>query len=123
MAKDDNTDLAKEMKERIKVEIPRLLSSFLDPRFKLLEEIENEMSQLIECPMDDATATSLLSASNTSECGDTVMTPPPNKKSKGLSKFLGHCPGNSQDNALTPCWRVKQELLKPSTIGCRRVPT
>ena len=65
VAEDDDTDLTKEMKERIKVDLEVRyldsefdhlleLSSFLDPRFKLnyvnnrakvLEEIENEMSK------------------------------------------------------------------------------
>ena len=65
-----HTDLTKEMKERIKVdleskyldsEFDHLLkvSSFLDPRFRLnyvnnrakvLEDIEKEMSELIVCP-------------------------------------------------------------------------
>ena len=126
---DDDTDLTKEMKERIKVDLELRyldsefdhlleLSSFLDPRFKLnyvnnrakvLEEIENEMSQLIECPVDDDT-TSLPSTSNTSESSDTVMTAPPTKKAKGLSKVLGHCLGKSQSNVLTPRQQVKQEL-------------
>ena len=66
VADDDDTDLTKEMKERIKVDLELRyldsefdhlleLSSFLDPRFKLnyvnrekvLENIEKEMSQLI----------------------------------------------------------------------------
>ena len=77
--------------------------------------LENEMSQMIECFVDDShdTTTSLSSASNMSQCGesgDTVITVPPTKKSKGLSKVLGHCLGNSQCNALTTCQRVKQEL-------------
>ena len=78
VAEDDDTDLTKEMKERIKVDLEVRyldsefdhlleLSSFLDPRFKLnyvnnrakvLEEIENEMS-MIECLVDDTTVTSL----------------------------------------------------------------
>jgi len=68
------------------------------------------MSELIECPMDDATTTSLPSASNTSESSDTVMITPPTKKAKGLSKVLGHCLGKSQSNVLTPHQQVKQEL-------------
>ena len=126
VAEDDDTDLTKEMKERIKVDLEvRCLDSefdhllelslFLDLRFKLnyvnnrakvLEEIENEMSQMIECLVDDTTTTSLPSASNTSQCGesgdtDIVIKVPPTKKSKGLSKVLGHCLSNSQCNALT----------------------
>ena len=76
VAEDDDTDLTKEMKERI-LELRYLdsefdhlleLSSFLDPRFKLnyvnnrakvLEEIEKEMSQMIECSDDNDSATSL----------------------------------------------------------------
>ena len=70
MADDDDTDLTKEMKERIKVdlqlryldsEFDHLLevSSFLDPKLceqqgKVLEDIEKEMSELIVCPVDDA---------------------------------------------------------------------
>ena len=97
------------MKERIKVDLEVRyldsefdhlleLSSFLDPRFKLnyvnnrakvLEEIENEMSQMIECLVDDTTTTSL--PSQCGESGDTVITALPTKKSKGLSKVLGHC--------------------------------
>ena len=83
VAEDDDTDLTKEMKE-VDLEVRYLdsefdhlleLSSFLDPRFKLnyvnnrakvLEEIENEMNQMIECLADDShdTITSLSSASN-----------------------------------------------------------
>ena len=70
---------------------------------------------MIECLVDDTTTTSLPSASNTSQCGesgdtDTVITVPPTKKSKGLSKVLGHCLSNSQCNTLTTRQRVKQEL-------------
>ena len=133
VAEDDDTDLTKEMKERIKVDLEVRyldsafdhlleLSSFLDPGFKLnyvnnrakvLEEIENEMSRMIECLVDDTTTTSLPSASNTSQCGDsgdTVIMVPPAKKSKGLSKVLGYCLSNSQCNVLTTRLRVKQEL-------------
>ena len=85
MAENVDTDLTKEMKERIKVDLRYLdsgfdhlleLSSFLDPRFKLnyvnyrakdLKETENEMSELIECPVDDATTTSSPLSSSTSE--------------------------------------------------------
>ena len=85
VAEDDDTDLTKEMKERIKVdlelryldsELDHLLelSSFLDPRFKLnyvnnrakvLEEIEKEMSEMIERSDDNDSATSLPSTSDT----------------------------------------------------------
>lgn len=93
------------------------ISTFLDPRFKLnyvnnrakvLEQIEREMSQLIECPVDDAT--SLPSASDASESDDSSMKAPPTKKAKGLSKVLGHCLGKSLSAVLTPRQRVKQEL-------------
>ena len=74
------------------------LSSFLDPRFELnyvnnraevLEEIE---SQMIECLVDDShdTTTSLFSASNMSQCGesgDTVITVPP-RSQRDCVKFL-----------------------------------
>ena len=128
VAEDHDTDLTKEMKERIKVDLELRyldkdfdhlleISTFLDPRFKLnyvnnrakvLEEIEREMSQLIECPVDDAT--SLPSASDTSESDDPAMKAPSTKKAKGLSKVLGHCLGNSMSTVLTPRQRVKQEL-------------
>ena len=52
----------------------------MNNRAKVLEEIENEMSQMIECLVDDTTTASLPSASNTSQCGesgDTVITVPP----------------------------------------------
>ena len=71
------------------------------------------MIECLHCLVDDTTTTSLPSASNMSQCGesdDTVITVPPTKKSKGLSKVLGHCLGNSQCNALTTRQRVKQEL-------------
>ena len=90
VAEDDDTDLTKEMKERIKVDLELRyldsefdhlleLSSFLDPRFKLnyvnnrakvLEEIEKEMSQMIERSDDNDSATSLPSTSDTSESND-----------------------------------------------------
>ena len=106
MADDDDTDLTKEMKERIKVdlelryldpEFDNLLevSLFLDPRFKLnyvnnrpkvLKDIEKEMSELIVCPVDNTR-----SASDVVESGEPAETPPATKKAKVLRKVLGHC--------------------------------
>ena len=127
VADDDDTDLTKEMKERIKVdlqlrylesEFDHLLevSSFLDPRFKLnyvnnrakvLEDVEKEMSELIVCPLDDAR-----SANDVVESGEPAETPPATKKAKGLSKVLGQCLGKSQSTStvLTLRQQVKQEL-------------
>ena len=124
---DDDTDLTKEMKERIKVdlelryldsEFDHLLevSSFLDPRFKLiyvnnrakvLEDIEKEKSELIVCPLDDAR-----SANDVVESGELAETPSATKEAKGLSKVLGQClsKSHSTSTALTLCQRVKQEL-------------
>ena len=127
VADDDNTDLMKEIKERIKVDLELRyldsefdhlleLSSFLDPRFKLnymnnrakvLEDIEKEMSQLIVCPVDDSR-----SADDTVESGEPAERVPPTKKAKGLSKVLGQCLGKSLSTStmLTVHQQVKQEL-------------
>ena len=87
------------MKERIKVDLELRyldtdfdhlleISTFLDPIFKLnyvnsrakvLEQIETEMSRLIECPVDNVT--SLPSASDTSKSDDpSVKVPPPKRQ-------------------------------------------
>ena len=57
----------------------------MDNRAKVLKQTKREMSQLIECPVDDAT--SLCSANDTSESDDQLMKVPPTKKAKELSKF------------------------------------
>ena len=87
--------------------------------------MENEMSELIECPVDGATITSLPLASNTSESSYTVMITPPTKKAKGLSKVLGHCLGKSQSNVHSSSASEKRTrpVLKPSTIRHWRIPT
>ena len=104
------------------------LSSFLDPRFKLnyvssraqvLEEVEREMRELIECPSPtDATSvdeSSCLPSTSSSECdvSESAVPPlaaPPTKKARGSSRVLGHFLGNSLSVKLTPQQRVKQEL-------------
>ena len=103
------------------------LSSFLDPRFKLnyvssraqvLEEVEREMRELIECPSPtDATSvdgpshlpSTSSSEGDVSESAVPPLAAPPIKKARGLSRVLGHCLGNSL-SVLTPQQRVKQEL-------------
>ena len=120
VAKDEDTGLTKEMKERMKVDLElrysdscldQLLSlaSFLDPRFKLgyvgdqesvLEEVKQQLSQLVaESETDSATAAA-------PENG-----PPASKKAKGLSKILGkRLPGTTTLVGLTPQEKIQQEL-------------
>ena len=112
-AKDEDTDLTKEMKERMRVDlelhysdpdIGQLLSitSFLDPIFKLgyvdsvLEEVKKQLSKLVSEDETDGAATN---------------PPPASKKAKGLSKILGKCfPGTTTCIGLTPQEKIKQEL-------------
>ena len=122
VAENDDTDLTKEMKKRIKDDLearyddPELsflleLSSFLDPRFKLnyvsnraeiLEEVEKEMRDLTDRSVDDSSH-----LPSSSQSGSSGMAAPPSKKAKGLSKVLGRCLGNSQSVQLTPRQQVK----------------
>ena len=67
--------------------VSHYMVNYVNNRAKVLEETENEMSQLIVCPLDDATCL----ASDTAESGDPAGTALPTKKAKGLSKVLGHC--------------------------------
>ena len=105
---DGDTDMTKEIKERVKVdlelrylgdEIGQLLelTSFLDPRFKLthvndragiLKEIEMQMVEEMDT---DVTATSAESATGRPNSSSSEGISPPNKKLKGLSKVLNHC--------------------------------
>jgi len=114
VAEDDDSDLTKEMKKRIREDLqvryddPEFsflleLSSFLDPRFKLnyvsnraevLEEVEKQMRELNDSSVDDVPSTS--------EPGNSGMAAPPSKKVKGLSKVLGRCLGSSHSVQLTP---------------------
>ena len=76
-------------------------------RAKVLEDIEKEMSELIVCPVGNAS-----SANDVVESGEPVETAPATKKEKGLSKVLGQCLGKSSSTStgITLCQWVKQEL-------------
>ena len=120
----EDTELTKEMKEKIRVDIELRytdadfehlleLSSFLDPRFKLvyvkdrakvLEEVEKQMLESITNDQISKTTSSNDAAIHSEP------QPPPTKKAKGLSKILGQCLGNSSSAALSAEQKVKQEL-------------
>ena len=131
--KEDDTELTKEIKERIRVDlelryinedIKKLLelTSFLDARFKLahvddrgsilkdieiqmLKELSNEVPTCISTPSGAASSTS--GTSDGDNGNNTGL--PPSKKPKGLSKILSNCFGNPEVT-LTPQQRVKQEI-------------
>ena len=122
--KEEDTELTKEIKEKIRVDIELRytdadfehlleLSSFLDPRFKLvyvknrakvLEEVEKQMLESITNNQISETTSSNDAAIHSEP------QPPPTKKAKGLSKILGQCLGNSSSAALSAEQKVKQEL-------------
>ena len=125
---DGDTDMTKEIKERVKVdlelrylgdEIGQLLelTSFLDPRFKLthvndragiLKEIEMQMVEEVDT---DVTATSAESTTGRPNISSSEGVPPPNKKLKGLSKVLSHCFADlAVQQQLSPQQKVKQEI-------------
>ena len=132
---DHDTDMTKEIKERIKVDLELRylnddirqlleLASFLDPRFKLthvsdradilkemeiqmLKEMDNENNEAPTCH-SSSTATSATSRTVSSS---SEAVPPPNKKSKGLSKILSHCLSDLViQQQLSPQQKIKQEI-------------
>ena len=117
--KDEDSDLTKEIKECIRVDLEMryldpdinlllLIASFLDPRFKLkfvddretvLDEMKKQLTEI------------LVSESETDSLASTVDTPPATKKAKGFGKILGKClSGTTTQLGLTPQEKVKQEL-------------
>ena len=121
--KDDDTNLTKEIKQRIKADLELRyadqdlihlleIASFLDPRFKLeyvegeeslLKEIEERMLQISEGDCVDDTFND--------QSGElSVADEPPAKKSKGLSSILGKCLDATSRIPLTHDEKVTQEL-------------
>ena len=131
---DGDTDMAKEIKERIKVDfelryldddISQLLelTSFLDPRFKLtqvsdragiLKEIELQMLKEMDINIPtchSSAATTSTSGPITTVSSSNEAVPPPSKKLKGLSKVLSQCSTDIvAQHQLTPQQKVKQEI-------------
>ena len=115
--KEGDTELTKEIKERVKVDLelrysdPELcrlleLASFLDPRFKLgyvqdregiLKEVEEQM-----CGASD-----VMSLATEGEDQASSVSEPPIKNSKGLSKILGEHLGTTSTIGLTPREKIK----------------
>jgi len=122
VAENDDTNLTKEMKRRIKDDLEARyensginflleLSSFLDPRFKLnyvnertevMEEVERQMIESDSSSVGDASH-----LPSSSQPGSSGTAAPPAKKPKGLSKVLGRCLGNSRSVQLTPQQQAK----------------
>ena len=117
VAKEEDSTLTKEMKERMKTDlevrysnpdVDQLLSiaSFLDPRFKLghvgdrdsvLEEVKEQLSKLV--------------SENQTDTSTVADGPSASKKAKGLSKILGkRLPGTTTLVGLSPQEKIKQEL-------------
>jgi len=130
---DGDTDMTREIKERIKVDlelryidedIEQLLelTSFLDPRFKLahvsdragiLKEVEIQMLNEMDTAISEVStchSSSAATPASRSVCSssNSEAVPPPNKKSKGLSKILSHCFSNLVQLSLQQ--KVKQEI-------------
>ena len=131
---DGDTDMTREIKERIKVDlelryidedIEQLLelTSFLDPRFKLahvsdragiLKEVEIQMLNEMDTAISEVStchSSSAATPASRSVCSssNSEAVPPPNKKYKGLSKILSHCFSNLVVQ-LSPPQKVKQEI-------------
>ena len=125
---DGDTDMTKEIKERVKVDLELRylgnetgqlleLMSFLDPQFKLtyvndrasiLKEIEMQMVEEMDT---DVTATSAESTMGRPNSSSSEGVPLPNKKLKGLSKVLSHCFADlAVQQQLSPQQKVKQEI-------------
>ncbi|XP_065883999.1 zinc finger BED domain-containing protein 4-like [Dysidea avara] len=98
--KEDDVELTKEIKERIRVDMEmRYVEPALDAD-RVKEDVEKQM---LECFSSERITTE-----STDE--DTTTDRPPAKKAKGLSKILGRCLGHSSAAPSTPQEKVKQQL-------------
>ena len=118
VAKEGDTDLTKEIKEWIKVDLemrysdPNInqllaIASFLDPWFKLgyVGGRENVLAEVKEQLVE------VISNNGTENPNDSSSdNPPAAKKAKGLSKILGKHLGSTASIGLTPQEKIKPKL-------------